>query len=184
MSATTPSEQERQILATHAAFIRGVVEACGDPSRRAPIEQLFPAMVANGWQALVEAVRAIFAGKREAVLAGPLDDEDRAVVRAILRGLQNPDSLPTPEAPDPAAAAPGLAGLIRAAARGDAQALAALGTMGEQMRAAGGDLARLAGVIRPMLNGERDLDRLTRGMGERGQQLLRSIVEALERSLH
>ena len=45
-------------------------------------------------------------------------------------------------------------------------------------------LARLAGVIRPMLNGERDVDRLTRGMGERGQQLLRSIVEALERSLH
>jgi hypothetical protein len=51
--------------------------------------------------------------------------------------------------------------------------------MGEQMLSAGGDMARLSATFRPLIDGERDADKLSRGMGPQGRSLLLSIIEEL-----
>ena len=68
---------------------------------------------------------------------------------------------------------------IHAAATGNAQALALLGNMTEQMRKVGGDMVQLAGRIRPLINGERDPERLCAGMSVRGEQLMLGILDQL-----
>ena len=117
-------------------------------------EQIIDACAARGMGGIVFWRREI--GDR-AVEIG-----DRA--EAILRGLQDPATLPDPEhKADPTLAAPGLAHMIHAAGRGNVQALTLVSQMAEQMSRAGGDMARIAGAIRPMINGERDPDARLRG---------------------
>ena len=100
----------------------------------------------------------------------------------MLRGLQDPSTLPDPDRrPEPALAAPGLAGMIHAAARGDMQATVLLGQMAEQMSRVGGDMARIAGAIKPLLDGERDPGRLGARMDSRGRALLEAILEELHK---
>jgi hypothetical protein len=65
------------------------------------------------------------------------------------------------------------------AARGNPQALVLIGNMADQMSKVGGTMARLAGVIRPLINGERDPDRLFRGMDTRTRQLVLDILGEL-----
>jgi hypothetical protein len=71
--------------------------------------------------------------------------------------------------------------MIHAAARGNAQALMLIGNMAEQMSRVGGSLGRLAGVIRPLVNGEREPERLCRGMDVQTQQLVLEILSELGR---
>ena len=71
--------------------------------------------------------------------------------------------------------------MIHAAAHGNAQALILIGNMADQMRKVGGDLGRLSGIIRPMIDGERDTARLCRGMDARGEQLVQDILAELGR---
>jgi hypothetical protein len=47
------------------------------------------------------------------------------------------------------------------------------------MLAAGGDMGILAGRIRPLVDGERDADKLTEKMGDKGQKLMLDIIEEL-----
>ena len=97
-----------------------------------------------------------------------------------MRGLQNPATLPEVQAQaDPAMAAPGLAVMIRAAASGNVQALKIISDMADQMRKAGGPMARLAGAIRPLINGERNPEVLCERLDTRGQQLVLQILEEL-----
>ena len=175
-------EREQQIVQAHAGLIVRVVMAVQSREHRQDLEQVLKVSEQNGWGHLVAAVRHILAGRRdEAVLLG-LDEEDTAIVRAVLRGLQDPSTLPDPNLkPDPALAAPGLASMVHAAAHGDVAALQALANMAEQMSKAGGDMARLGGVLRPLINGERDPDRLTRGMSTEGRTLVLSILGELGR---
>jgi hypothetical protein len=51
--------------------------------------------------------------------------------------------------------------------------------MAEQMSKVGGDMGQLAGRIRPLINGERDPDRLTQGMSARGGQLMLNLLDEL-----
>ena len=51
--------------------------------------------------------------------------------------------------------------------------------MAEQMSAAGGDMKLLGGIVRKMINGERDSSKLSKGMGVQGRQLVDSILEEL-----
>jgi hypothetical protein len=51
--------------------------------------------------------------------------------------------------------------------------------MAKQMLQAGGDMGILAGRIRPMIEGERDTDKLSENMSEKGQQLMVKIMEEL-----
>ncbi len=175
-----PSKQQ-QIAQHHAALIVRVVQACADQNVRQELEPALVQSAENGWTALVEVIRKIISGSRDENLLAPLDEEDQAIITAILRGLQDPSTLPDPNAKaDGSVAAAGLAGLIHAASRGDAPALQIIADMAEQMSQAGGDMAQIAGVIRPLVNGERDADKLSQGMEDSGTQLLISILQELE----
>lgn len=177
---TEASERARQILQVHAPLIHAVVDACHNRELLPHLEEALRDAADDGWAALVAAVRLILAGRRDDGLLTGLDDEDRVIVTGILEGLRNPATLPALDArPDAVHAAPGLARLIAAARRGDVPALQALANMGEQMSRVSGDMAQLAAKFRVLVNGERDADVLTRGMGARGRGLMFSILEEL-----
>ncbi|MCG7867561.1 MAG: hypothetical protein JAY74_14515, partial [Candidatus Thiodiazotropha taylori] len=92
-----------------------------------------------------------------------------------------PSTLPDPNAkPDPALAAPGLASMIHAAGAGNPQALQIIAEMADQMSKAGGPMAHLAAVIRPMINGEREADKLCKGMDSRTEQMVLGILAELK----
>ncbi|HNQ03029.1 MAG TPA: hypothetical protein PKH69_00305 [Thiobacillaceae bacterium] len=169
----------QQVLRMHAPFIHAVVHALRDRSQLPQLMESLRAAEQQGWSRLVAALRQIIAGRRDAGIRLGLDEEDGIIVEAVLRGLDNPATLPDSRRPDGAAAAPGLATLITAARHGDAQALATLANMAEQMLRAGGDMARLGGIMRRLVNGERDPDALGRGMGALGHQLLLDILNEL-----
>jgi hypothetical protein len=172
-----------QVLQMHAPFIHAVVNALNDRAQLPQLMQTLAAAEQQGWGGLVRALRLIVAGKRDDTVKLGLDDEDRIVADAVLRGLANPATLPAlDQKPDAAAAAPGLAAMIAASSRGDAQALAVLANMAEQMVRAGGDMARLGGVMRRLVNGERDFDVLSKGMGALGRNLLLDILSELGKS--
>ena len=173
--------QKEQILIVHAAFINEVVQCIQNPQRLNDFEQLMASAAANGWSDLTEAMRRILQGRRDVELLNSLDEEDQVITEAVLRGLQDPSTLPDPQArPDPGMAAPGLASMIHAAASGNAQALQIIANMAQQMSRAGGPMAMLASVIRPMINGERDPDRLCRKLDEHTEQMVLGILRELE----
>lgn len=173
-------DREQQIVQSHAAFICEVVALLARADGRARLAQVLAEAERNGWAALSVAVRRFAEGQRELPAGGALDEEDRVIAEAILRGLQDPATLPDPAArADPTMAAPGLAHMIHEAAHGNAQALALLGQMAEQMSKVGGDMGRLAALLRPMINGERDADRLCARLDTSGRQLVLQILEQL-----
>jgi hypothetical protein len=175
--------KHQQIITLHAPFICQVVQLAQQPHNRAALEQLLQQAEASGWHSLTRVVRRVIDGHRELGALSGLDEEDRVIAEAILRGLQDPATLPDPNArPEPALAAPGLAGMIQAAGSGNVEALTLISEMAEQMRRAGGPMARLAAVIRPLINGERDADKLCKGMNEQTRQLTLDILGELGRN--
>lgn len=174
------NEKEQQIRQTHASFICGVVRAAQNPDARSEIEQALKTVQQNGWNDIVRVVREIFNGKRDQTLLIDLDEEDSVIIRSILEGIQNPATLPDPTVEASAsAAAPGLAGIIHAAAHGDSQALEAIGMMGQQMQQAGGSMAQVAGRFRQLIDGERDADKLTERTDAKAESLILNIIEEL-----
>jgi len=173
-------EKHQQIIQTHAGLILGVVQCAQNSDLRPQMEQALQLSEQNGWGNLVAAIRKILDGKRdESILVG-LDDEDAIIASAILRGLQDPNTLPTPEdKPDATLAAPMLAHLINDARRGDHNAVIMLGGMAEQMSAAGGDMARVGAILKSMIDGERDVDRLCDKVGPQGESLIVQILDEL-----
>jgi hypothetical protein len=175
-------DRHEQIRLVHAEFIRQVAATCGNAERRAELDALLAHAEQSGWSELVAALRRICAGERGPEVYRGLDEEDQIIAEAILLGMQDPSTLPDPaQRQDPAMAAPGLAHMIHAARTGNPQALALIGNMAEQMSTVGGQMARLAGVIRPMIQGERDPERLTKGMDSQGEQLVQQILDELGR---
>ena len=173
-------EQKQQIVQFHAALIHNVVMACLNRELLPQLEPILQTSAQNGWDSLVAVIRQVINGKRDVSVLVGLDDEDGAIVEAILCGIQDPSSLPDPDAkPDPTLAAPGLASIINAAGRGDAAALHMLANMSEQMVRAGGDMAKLGGMMRKLVGGERDADKLAKGMSVQGQELVYSILTEL-----
>ena len=174
--------QQQQIVQAHAAFICRFVELSQNVTDRPALEDLLRGAEDAGWTRLAAALRVIAGGRRDPAALAGLDEEDTVIAEAILRGLTDPATLPDPDQrPDGALAAPGLAGMIHAAARGDARTLVILSQMAEQMSRAGGEMARLAGLVRRLVNGERDGGALERGLSVRTRQLLHSILEELGR---
>ncbi|MBI5329672.1 MAG: hypothetical protein HZB71_03565 [Betaproteobacteria bacterium] len=169
-----------QVLTLHAPFIHAVVNALRDRSQLPGLREYLDAAESQGWPHLVRALRQIIDGRRDVSIKLGLDEEDGIIVDAVLRGIDNPATLPALDRkPEASAAAPGLAAMIEAAGRGDAQALAALANMAEQMLRAGGDMARLSAILRRLVNGERDAEALMKGMGALGRQLVRNILGEL-----
>jgi hypothetical protein len=172
--------RHQQIITMHAAFICQVVQLSQNPASRNALDATLRQAEEAGWQTLVQAVRQILKGQREMSLIHDLDEEDQVIAESIMRGLQDPSTLPDPnQKPEPALAAPGLASMIQAAASGNVEALTLISDMADQMRRAGGPMARVAAVIRPLINGERNPDKLCKGMNEQTRHLVLGIIEAL-----
>ncbi|WP_420492990.1 hypothetical protein [Sedimenticola selenatireducens] len=173
--------RHQQIITMHAAFICQVVQLSQNTAARNSLDATLRQAEEAGWQTLVQTVRQILNGQRDMSLIRGLDEEDQVIAEAIMRGLQDPSTLPDPnQKPEPALAAPGLASMIQAAASGNVEALTLTADMAEQMQRAGGPMARLAAVIRPLINGERNPDKLCKGMNEQTRQLVLGIIEALD----
>ena len=173
-------EREQQIRQTHVQLIHHVVAACQNAETRAQLIPMLEQARASGWQALAERIHRILDGARDESLLLGLDEEDSVIIRAILQGIQNPATLPDLNAQaDATLAAPGLASMIHAASHGDAKALQLVADMAEQMLRVGGDMARLGGIMRKLIDGERDADVLTKGMDPRGQQLVLDLLAEL-----
>jgi hypothetical protein len=178
-------EREQQIRQAHAQLIHHVVAACQNADAREQLMPMLDQAKASGWQILVDRIRRILDGARdESILLG-LDEEDTVIIRSILQGLQNPATLPDLNAQaDATLAAPGLASMIHAASHGDARALQLVSDMAEQMLRVGGDMARLGGIMRKLVDGERDPEVLTRNMDPRGQQLVVDLLAELGKLNH
>lgn len=180
--AMLPSAVE-QLLQMHAPFIHAVVQALQNRALLPDMMAMLQEAETRGWARMAGSVRQIIDGKRDRSVLLGLDDEDRVIVEAILGGIDNPATLPPVNPPaQPAAAAPGLAAMIEASARGDMQAFAALANMAEQMVKAGGDMARLGGNMRRLIDGERNVKLLSKGMGPLGRKLVQSLLEELSKS--
>jgi hypothetical protein len=176
-------EAAEQLLKMHAPFIHAVVDAIRDRSRIPQLLEMLREAESRGWPLMVSCVRQILDGQRERTLLLGLDEEDKVIVAAILAGIDNPATLPPlGNAGDAQAAAPGLATMILLAARGNMEAFTTLANMAEQMMKAGGDMARLGGIMRRLIDGERDEAKLTKGMSQLGRKLVRDLLGELERA--
>ena len=177
--ANIPSHEE-QIRKSHAILIHQVVHACHNDTAKAQLKPMLDMAKQQNWHDLVATINKIVAGDRSETLLNGLDQEDEVIIRSILMGLQNPASLPEVEQQaDPTMAAPGLAGMINAASRGDANALQAVSFMAEQMTATHGDMRQLGGMMKRLLDGERDEKVLTKKMSASGKQLIRQLLDEL-----
>lgn len=175
-------ERDQQIRQAHATLIHQVVRACQNEDAAVELESVLEVAMQQGWNDLVNTIRMIVKGKRDESLLNPLDEEDTVIIKAILDGLQNPETLPDiSQQGDATMAAPGLAQIIHAASMGDAQALQAVSMMAEQMTAAPGDMARLGGNMKRLVDGERDPDILCKGMGSSGEQLMLNLIDELNK---
>ena len=176
---STPDKTE-QILQSHTGLIHRVVMHCNNPGSVPDMEQVLQMAAENDWTTLVTVIRDIMSGNREESILLVLDEEDRVIAESILRGLQDPNTLPPLDTDiNSDMAAPGIAGLVHASRNGNVQALQIVGNMAKQMLEAGGDMGILAGRIRPLVDGERDADKLTEKMTEKGQKLMLQILEEL-----
>ena len=181
MGKQIPPKQQ-QIIQSHAAMIVMIVQATQNPSVRPQLNTVLAATEKNGWMALAKAIRAIMAGERSTRrLLAPLDEEDSTIITAVLHGIQNPQSLPNPQQKsDASAAAPAIAQMIYRTAQGEAQSKIMLAGMADQMRLAGGDMARLSGMLLRLVDGERDANILCQDMDAKGETLMLSIIEQLD----
>lgn len=175
-----PSTQQ-QILEVHASLINLVVQATQNDQLRPQLNEVLKTSADNGWQNLVLRIYKIMEGQRSDTLLRDLDDEDKYIIEAILNGIQNPTTLPDPskKSANPTMAAPGIAHMLNQASTGNTEALTLLSHMAEQMSQAGGDMARLAAIIKKLIDGERDPEVLSKGMGAQGESLVNSILEEL-----
>ena len=118
-------EKAEQILQTHASLVLAVVQTIHNPELKPQLDLVLQQSAQNGWQDLVNVINKLLNG---------LDEEDSVIADSILRGLQDPTTLPKSEqAGDASKAAPMFAQLINEARRGDHNALSMLGNMAEQM---------------------------------------------------
>ena len=153
------TDKQAQILQTHAGLILGVVQCTQNPEMREQLDIALQRSAQNGWQGLVLIINKILNGSRDDSLLNSLDDEDKIIVSAILKGIQDPSTLPKPgDEANASMAAPMLAKLISEASRGDHNAVIMLGGMADQMNAAGHDMASVGAVLKNMIDGERDVD--------------------------
>lgn len=174
--------RKEQIIQSHAGVIVQVVQTVQNPTLMPQMEEVLKLSEKNGWGDVVTVIRKVLDGSREVSLMQGLDEEDSIIIEAILNGIQNPSSLPDPnKKADASMAAPGIAHMVFEASKGNVQALEIVSQMAEQMSGAGGDMKNLGGIIRKLINGEREPKNLSKGMGAQGRQLVDSILEELSK---
>jgi hypothetical protein len=173
-------EKRDQVRQMHAPFIHAMVKACQNEKERLAFAPQIKVLQDQGWEQLALVAQRLLNGERSETLLNGLDDEDAIIISSVLEGIQNPNTLPDLNAkPKAADAAPGLASIIHASGRGDAAALNALSVMAEQMSQTGGAMAEIAGAMRKLVNGERDLEVLSKKMRGESRDLLVAILNEL-----
>jgi hypothetical protein len=174
-------DRKQQIVQTHSSLIRLVVHSLHQEELRPKLDEVLTISANNGWTGLVTTIRKILSGERNRDNLATLDEEDNVIISAILDAIQNPALLPESNAAagDPTMAAPGIAHMIHEAATGNAQALVLLSNMAEQMSSAGGDMSRLGGIMKAIVDGDRNTEALTKGMASQGRTLVISILDEL-----
>jgi hypothetical protein len=169
-----------EILRDHSTLIHRVVMHCNKPGSVADLEQILQLAEENDWNKLVATIRNIMSGNRERALLHDLDQEENIIIESILNGLEDPGTLPTATADlNSALAAPGIASLIHSSIQGDSASLNIISNLTKQMQDSGGDYSNIAEGIKTMIDGERDLAKLTADISEREQKLLAEILTEL-----
>jgi len=178
--------QQQQVIQVHSSLIRLVVDTIANPQLRPQLNDTLKTSAENGWQSLVLRIYKIMEGDRSDSLVKNLDEEDGYIIDAILRGIQNPSTLPDPQQSSAQAgmAAPGIAHMIHQAGIGNTQALTLLSHMSQQMSQAGGEMTLLAGIMKKLIDGERDAEVLNKGMDDKGIALVDSILVELTTLQH
>lgn len=165
-----------------AVLVRLVVEAMHFPQHFPTLNDHLEQAEQSGWTALVNAIRNILQGERDLSSFESLDDEERRIVIAILRGLDDASELPdVVNVVDPQKAGLKIATLIMAIRCGNAQAGQSLTAMLSQMGRAGGEMTQVSEALLQAANGERDVDRLCRNTGRMGSKIIQSVLAELNK---
>ncbi|HFD11214.1 MAG TPA: hypothetical protein ENJ32_01915 [Crenotrichaceae bacterium] len=179
MTETNKINKE-DILNDHAQLIHRVVTHCAEPGTVADLEQFLELAEMNDWVKLVKTIRNIMSGNRDNSLLDNLDEEEYIVIKSILNGIENPETLP-PIAIDLNSdmAAPGIASLIHASSQGNVESKNIIEGLTSQMSNAGSEYTTIALSIEKMMRGERNFDKLTEDMSEAGHKLITGIIAEL-----
>lgn len=174
---------QEQLIREHASLIVETVRATSNPKAKEQLLKDLAVAEQNGWGNLVRAIGQILNGVLEVDELGNLDPEDEVIVRAIIQGIADPDTLPNEtDNQNPMLAPAGLAGIIAEAARGEENAMHMLAVMdGDLTQSSNPELVEFGKTLKRLLIGERNLDSLTINMNERSRNLIQSVLDELKR---
>lgn len=176
------SAENNNIVTENAELIHRTVMAVAADEYVPELEKVLAQAESNGWTSLVGAIRKVLEGVRDLSQITDLDEEDRTIVSAVLRGIEDPSSLPDlTNVLDPAVAGPSMANMIHDAATGNSLAYEAIKTVGKQMIGTNDDFSRIPDILDTMVTGERREDVLCKGLGAAGTSLVQTILEELKK---
>jgi len=170
-----PSILQQQITHTHAELIRLAVAVRQDPALAPTLFELFHELEEAGWSGLVKAMIDFVNG--EAVDLAALDEEDQIILRAMQRGLEEPDFLAELEQDAAQQAAAPLAALIYAATCGEREALETL--MGLREAADTPTAIATSEALIAIVEGTRAAEELTANLPKEQARLVRAVLEEL-----
>lgn len=176
------SSDTKKILQENADLIHLVILALSDskfiPQLNANLEQAEK----NGWTDLVASVRKIISGVRDIAEFPDLDNEDRTVINGILKGIEDPASLPAVEnSVEPDKIGTTIANYVYETNAGNKDARNNLNILSAELISGPGDLKQIASVIGLLVQGERDKQVLCGNMGHTGIAIIESILEEMTR---
>ncbi len=172
---------KEEILQAHAGLIHRVVMHCNKPGSVPDLTAILQQAESSDWKRLVTTIRGIMNDdNRDTSILQELDEDETIIISSILSGLEDPSTLPALQ-PDFQSnlSTTGIANLIHASSEGSAHSLNIIANLARQMLELGGDFEIMAGHISPMIEGERDLARLTKNMTEKGQKMMAEILAEL-----
>lgn len=171
---------KKEVIQEHATLIHRVVRHCLEPDSVTDLEQILQLAEKNGWEKLTATIRSIMAGNRNTSLLHDLDDEENIIIEAILNGIKDKSTIPPiPVDLQSTHAAAGIASLIHASNQGETESLKIINDLTQQMLNTGDDYSIMAGGIRLMMEGKRDLGKLTESISEQHQNLISDILSEL-----
>jgi len=176
-------EEPDELNQEDAVLVRLVVEAIKFPQYQPMLDkQLALADAAGGWTDLVTAIKNVLAGERSLSQFDHLDDEDRRVILAIFRGLDDFSDLPdASNVVDPQKTGLKIATLVMAVRCGNTQAGQSLSEIVAMMNNMGGDMKHVSGAVAQIVDGERDADRLCSSTAQAGTRIVQRILEELRK---
>ena len=171
---------KEEVLQAHAGLIHRVVMHCDEPGSAPDLAEILQQAEDSDWKQLVATIRSIMSGNRDDSILQALDEEETIIIDSILRGLEDPSTLPALQADFQSNLSTiGIANLIHASCEGSAHSLNIIANLARQMLEIGGDFEIMAGHIRPMIEGERDPAKLTENMTEKGRKMMMEILAEL-----